>query len=234
MDASRPFSRLLKDSFGLVRADLGLYAALVALSCAPAAVMTLFIPASRSREALEAAFESGDAATILLVSLGGLVTRLIDSFVGVTAVLAAHHRDQGGAPTLADSLRAAAARYWDYLVTGLRALAWIVGGLFLLIIPGLWLALRYSLIPYVVLLEGRTGADALNRSSEIFMSRPWRIVGFLLAAALVIVLCGSFLGAVAGMVLPAVMDELVVKFMDGAAGVWLAVFAVLLYKDLIK
>jgi hypothetical protein len=233
----RSFKRLLVDSGRLLLDTPGLYLALIAAGMVPALLLALFVPASASKEAFNAAWNAGDMGSVTAVAFGSLATRVLDSFLGVAAILALAARDEGRSPDLPGSLSEAARRFWPYLTTGLLALVFILGGTVLFIIPGLILALRYSLIPYAVLVEGREGRAALDRSSALCRARPAKIYGSLLGGALAIVIAAGAATLVSGLVtvfLPAAADQVVAKAVDGAAGLWLAGFAVLLYKDVAK
>lgn len=233
----RAFKVLIKDSALLAWGDPRLYAALIAAGVVPALLLALLVPASASKEAFEAAWSAGDLGSVAAVAFGSLATRVLDSFLGVAAILALAARDEGRAPDLPGALSEAGRRFWPYLVTGALAVLWIFGGLLLLVIPGVVLALRYALLPYAILVEGRTGNAALERSSALCRARPWKVYGSLLGAAAVIVVAGGLAAALAGVVtvfLPPAADQVVTKLVDGAAGIWLASFAVLLYKDVAK
>lgn len=233
----REFGRLLKDSADLVLQSPVLYAQLVLIGVVPAAALTLLVPATRSKEAFSAAWDSGDVGVVAVGTLGALLGRVLDSFLGVAAIAALAARTEGRAHDLKAACSEAWTRFWPYLTTGLLALLWILGGTLLFIVPGLILALRYTLIPYAVLVEGREGGAALERSSQLCRARPWKVYGNLIGAAFVIVLTGAFVSGLAGavtMFLPDAADQVVAKAVDGLAGVWLAGFAVLLYKDVAK
>lgn len=234
---ARPFKALLKQSALLALDDPRLYAALIAAGVIPAILLALLVPASASKEAFDAAWQAGDLASVAAVAFGSLATRVLDSFLGVAAILALAARDSGHRKDLPGALSEAGRRFWPYLTTGALAVLWIAGGTLLFVIPGIVLALRYALIPYAILVEGRTGNAALERSSALCKARPWKVYGNLLGAAIVIVVAGGLAAALAGIVtvfLPPAADQVVTKLVDGAAGIWLASFAVLLYKDVAK
>lgn len=49
----------------------------------------------------------------------------------------------------------------------------VMGGLLLLIVPGIILAVRWVVVAQAVVVEGRTGTDALNRSFELTRGHGW-------------------------------------------------------------
>lgn len=65
-------------------------------------------------------------------------------------------------------------------------------GLILLIIPGLWLAVKYSFTPLVVAIDEQSAFSAFTRSSELVKGFWWGIFGRLLLVGLVAIV-GSYL-----------------------------------------
>ena len=63
----------------------------------------------------------------------------------------------------------------------LLAAAGVVLGL-LIIIPGIWLAIRWYFTPQAVVVDGRRASDALARSAELVTGSWWRVLGIVLLA----------------------------------------------------
>lgn len=61
-------------------------------------------------------------------------------------------------------------------------------GLALFIIPGIWIAIKFSFYRFYVLDKGLTGVEALKESSKLAEGSKWRIFGFMLAAVLINIL----------------------------------------------
>lgn len=61
----------------------------------------------------------------------------------------------------------------------------------LLIIPGIYLGIAWSLAIYCVGLGGEKGWSALRRSKELVKGRWWRTLGYLLILGIITVLCES-------------------------------------------
>lgn len=72
-----------------------------------------------------------------------------------------------------------------WLVTTILAAIAVIGGLFLLLLPGLWLAIMFNMYTPVIAIEGKTPLGALKRSFELVKGHFWETVGFLLIVALV-------------------------------------------------
>jgi hypothetical protein len=64
------------------------------------------------------------------------------------------------------------------------AAAGIALGLVALIVPGVYLAVRWYFVPQAVVVEGRRGVAALQRSGELVTDNWWRVAGIVLLANL--------------------------------------------------
>ena len=74
----------------------------------------------------------------------------------------------------------------------------VILGLLLLILPGLYLAFAYMLVYQVVVIEGRSGMRALNRSRELAKQNLLRILGIYVVALLLSLVLSSVVGLVLG------------------------------------
>jgi hypothetical protein len=66
-------------------------------------------------------------------------------------------------------------------------------GLFLLILPGIYVLVRWWFVPQAVVVDGRRGVEALTRSGELVQSMWWRTVGVILLATLAALIPASIL-----------------------------------------
>jgi hypothetical protein len=62
----------------------------------------------------------------------------------------------------------------------LLAAGGVVLGLFAFILPGIWLFVRWAFVPQAVVLDGRRGVAALQRSAELVRGSWWRVFGIAL------------------------------------------------------
>jgi uncharacterized membrane protein len=74
--------------------------------------------------------------------------------------------------------------FWAHILNGLA----IIVGLALLIIPGIWIATKFSFYRFYVLDKGVTGVEALKQSSQLAEGSKWRIFLFMVAAVLINIL----------------------------------------------
>jgi hypothetical protein len=78
---------------------------------------------------------------------------------------------------------------------GLLAALGILLGLILLIVPGLFLLVRWVLIAPVIVLEGRRAGESFDRSADLVRGHRWRVLWLVLA---VVILAGLAHGALFG------------------------------------
>lgn len=125
-----------------------------------------------------------------LVALIDLVFSPI-SMAGVVTVLA---NRMAGLPTTFQEAVQAGVRNWGRLIVArLVSAVYILGGLLLLIVPGIILAIRYSLLDEAVVLDGAGVSESRARSSELTAGKEWKIfstgfVAFVMSVGFYIVL----------------------------------------------
>ncbi len=75
----------------------------------------------------------------------------------------------------------------QYVVAALLAGLAVIAGLFLLIIPGIYLALRFSMMRFTVL-EGHGVLGSLRKSAELTHGVKWQLLGFFIVIILLNIL----------------------------------------------
>lgn len=100
---------------------------------------------------------------------------------------------------------------------GILAGIGIFFGLVLLIVPGLYLLTRWSLIAPAIVLEGRSAGASFGRSSELVRGESWNVFGVILLTVVVAAIASGVLGTLIRAVLGPLPDLL---------GDWIASIAV--------
>ena len=85
--------------------------------------------------------------------------------------MAAHKTSDGQAIGAWESYNLSLGLFWRYIWTGILYFLIVLGGMFLLIIPGIIWAIRYIFAPYLVIMDGIGGRKALSRSRDITKGR---------------------------------------------------------------
>lgn len=240
---------MLADATSLWKTSLPDSAAVVALGAVPVSVVAALVfwaTGITSQETLNEAIKNGETARALPLFAVGLLNQLVLTLVVMALTLVAESRRIGARLTAREAYSEALDRFVPFALTGLRALVWVFLGFFVFVVPGIWAALLYSLVPYAVLLDGLRGKDALARSAALVKGEPKRALGYTLAAYLVtfalqfaallaLSVAIGFLQAVAGGGTGAFQGQLktlLAQLLTGLAASWTVSFGVLLYRDL--
>lgn len=126
-----------------------------------------------------------DETTALMFRLLLVVASLLAARIVATFLLAGLHAAADDSIGFRKALSLAGPRTWAFLaLLILQGLAVNLGCL-LLILPGIWIAVRLSLAPQVFATEGLRPIDALKRSFELTRGRFWAVLGRSLLVGLV-------------------------------------------------
>lgn len=119
--------------------------------------------------------------------------RFLENFIGIIATAAvvfiafrARNGEEAPAPAaLIHGLKSWGRLWWTRVLTGLS----IILGLLLLVIPGIYLAVRLSLAGNIAILEGSSGSRAMGRSLELTKGHFWLVfrLGLILLLLLLLV-----------------------------------------------
>lgn len=108
--------------------------------------------------------------SVFLISAAGIY--LSYAFIKISLAAA-----RGAKLTWQAALPKSFADAWAVAWTMLLASLIIVSGLVAFIVPGIFFAIRYSQVPYIVIDEGLTGMAALRRSQELVANRKMDLAG---------------------------------------------------------
>jgi hypothetical protein len=164
-----------------------------------------------------------------------LLTVVVPPLVTALHVVIVMGLARGEEPTVGGALRAASERFVPAVGTVFLYLLGVVAGIALLIVPGIWLAVRWYLGAQAAVVDGLAPPQALRRSAELVKDRWWRTFGYLIVAALVFGIVVGLPAAVIGVGLSEVSGALYVAFTILAQAVTLsltAIFGTLLFFDL--
>ena len=133
---------------------------------------------------------------------GALVTAVIS--VIITAVLQAAILRAAAQATIGDpvdpeeSYRFGFKRLGSVILVSLLVGLVVLGGLILLIIPGLIFGVLLSVSVPVLIVENRRGREALSRSWNLVKGHFWHALGVLFVAAIIVGFISGILGAIGG------------------------------------
>lgn len=191
LDLSRPrdLGTLISDGLALYARHFGVFVTIAAAVVIPVEVIVSGI----GLEQITAPWDDEPALAEQLVPLAVqyLVTAPLITGMTIHALL----RAAGGqAPGTRASIAAGLEVFAPIFLAVILAALGIAAGLFLLIIPGVYLAIRWFFVAQAVVVDGRRGAEALRRSGELVSGAWWRVLGIAIVVNLIVVLPAALVG----------------------------------------
>jgi hypothetical protein len=206
---------VLDASFKVVRQSFKTLVICVLVVALPLNILTTLITASTSDNPFNldsfdatsagAGVSSGtEAAGALLTTLLSLVLTTLAAAACYRAVSAAY---LGENPTWQESLRFAAERLGPLVWLSILYVIALIIPFILLVLPGIWLAIAWSLSYPVLLHEGLGGQKALGRSFKLVRGRWWPTFLALLVMYLIVIVISGILGVILGAALISGLDN---------------------------
>jgi hypothetical protein len=112
------------------------------------------------------------AGVVMFLVLTGAITRAVAAEVA------------GEDPGVEQSYRFGFHRFWSVLLVSVLVGLAIIGGLILLIIPGIYIGVRLCVSIEALVVEGRRGTQAMGRSWELVGGHWWHAFGTVVVAGL--------------------------------------------------
>jgi len=166
--------KLFTDSFGTFVGILGVGVLIELALIAPGVI--LFVVGVIVSQTCKPWLAVGISTFVLFVTLG-----IIAQFwIQAALIWALNHAASGGKVgvrmALAEGWKIFGRVFWVMILAGLI----IFGGYILLIIPGVILAIYFSFVVYVAVVEKKGGTEALWRSKSLVLGHFWRVLGITL------------------------------------------------------
>jgi len=171
------------------------------------------------------------------ILLGGFIVIVTSMFVSFPSTVAISEICLGIKPSVFRSYRRAFARPMNLIGSYLLAFGIMLLGFIALYVPGLVLSVWYAFIGPAVVLEARSGWDALRRSRELGRGSYLRIFGVVLVASIIMFVLAAVLGGIVGIVAALLhLDMQWVRYLAPLLGLLVApptgIVVVLLYYDM--
>jgi len=162
-----------------------------------------------------ALYQVGDAVRVLdeqrflLLQLAQVAVSVI-SFLLITgaAFKAVSDAYLGNDPDARASIAYAARRMHSLLWLSILLVIGVVVGLFLVILPGIYLLIAWSLAVPALMVEGAKGSKAIGRSYALVRQNWWRVFAALLVGLIFIALFRFLLGLLSGAADPVAEDNI--------------------------
>jgi hypothetical protein len=162
---------------------------------------------------------------------------VITPIIAAICIYALHQIADGERPSAGQVLVAGFEAFTPLFAAVGLAAAGIALGLIALIVPGIYLAVRWYFVPQCVVIEGARGPQALSRSALLVTGFWWRTFGLVLLANVVVAIPGFILlapfTAVAESTDRAVWALIGSAVTTSVTTPFVALFSTLLYYDLL-
>jgi len=114
--------------------------------------------------------------------------RFVDNFIGIIATSGVYYYlnevEVRSDASVGQAFNVGFSYWWSMFVTRFIVGVGLILGFLLLIVPGIYLAVRLSLCELLVVTEDMAGLDCARRSFELTKGRFWRLFGWLVVGAL--------------------------------------------------
>jgi hypothetical protein len=190
LEQPRDVGALLRASFTVYLRHFGTFLALGALVVVPSQVIVGGI----GMEQLTADYDTtpGWAETSIAAAVAYLVVAPLITAICIHALRSVAG---GGSPGAREAIVKGFESFAPIFFAVLLAAAGIALGLFLLIVPGVYLFVRWYFVPQAVVLEGARNAAALRASSRLVAGAWWRTFGLVVLVNVLVALMIFVLGA---------------------------------------
>lgn len=142
-------------------------------------------------------------ALIVTLSLSLLVSWIIDTIVGGMAVKVASDILERRSVDLSETLGFTVGRLPSLLGAGIITGILIVVGLICLVVPGIILAIMFSLVVPAIVIERAGALESLSRSRKLVRGRWLKTFGLLLIVYIIIIVAGLIFSAISSVFGPA-------------------------------
>jgi MFS family permease len=138
------------------------------------------------------------AGSFSLFWLGSLVSIIVGIlYQGMVVELVRDIQDGRRDSSVGDLMRSVAPVLGALLGAGILAGLGIVGGLILLVVPGLYLATIWSVIAPVIVVERRRVFDSFGRSRQLVEGQGWPVFGTIVVAYVIAAVAALAFGQIA-------------------------------------
>lgn len=233
--------RVFGDTFNVFGRNFGLYIGLsLIFSGLPTFIYQLVIgsrveAAAASADPNEVAAQMFSTASLVMGAIFFLIYMALSSILQAALVRATIQDLNGQQPTFADALSRGIAVLLP--IVGLSIIMWlgISIGMMLLIIPGIYLVVRWSAAVPALVHEKLGILDSLKRSSQLTDGNRWRILGLLIVVIIAVFVLQMVLGLVAMAIVPllgAVLGTAVTSAVSAIVSVLVSIALAVSYVEL--
>ncbi|MEA2276359.1 MAG: hypothetical protein QOC78_1319 [Solirubrobacteraceae bacterium] len=192
LDRPRVFGELVSTTFALFWQHLAVFLSLTLMVVAPFVIAVDGVWGGALAHAGKVE-STTSAATLASSALAVLIIPPLVTALHVAVVLGL---GRGEEPTVADALRRAGPRLLPAVAAVALYTVGVAVGFLLLIVPGVWLLVRWYFAAQAVVVDGLSPPAALRRSAELVKGLWWRTFGVLLGFGLMAAVLGGLGNAI--------------------------------------
>ena len=186
LDRHRDLGELLSTTFALFGRHSAVFLTAALIISAP---VTLIVDGIWGRALADAADADPDpAVTWTSTGLSVIVIPLVTALQVVIG--------RGEQPTVGGALRAASGRFPAAVGAVILYAIGVAVGLIALVVPGVWLLVRWAFAAQAAVVDELSPVGALRRSADLVKGRWWRTFGMLVASGLLFALIGALITAI--------------------------------------
>lgn len=161
--------KLAKDHFKLLFGIVAcFYLPVIFLQSLLSAVLVPAVPADATPEQVMSLLSESFVVTYAIVGVFTIILLVISgplTYAAITFAVGSEY--MGRSTTVKESIGQAFSKFWAILKTGILSGIFIMVGLLLFVIPGIYLTFKYYLAQQVVMLEDVSGFSAMKRSGDL-------------------------------------------------------------------
>ena len=119
-------------------------------------------------------------AAVVYSFIFGIISFVVGMFVNMAQIKIGLRFSKGETADFPDLINEWP-RFWDFLLGSILYALIVIGGLILLIIPGIYWAIKYHFYGYLIIDRGLGPMDAIKKSGELTDGAKWNLLVFWLA-----------------------------------------------------
>jgi hypothetical protein len=184
-------------------------------------------------ESVETVSARSFGAAMIVLFVGTVIGVIINAVLQAAIMRGAAQGSIGDRVDIDASYKWGFARFGSVLLISILVGLAVLGGLILLIIPGLIFMVMFAVAIPALVVENLRGTDAMSRSWNLVKGHFWHAVGVIILAAIITAVVGGIIGAIGG----AISSNWFVSWIFQAfaqiiVAPFAAIVSVLLYLDL--
>jgi hypothetical protein len=204
----RSFGQIFGTALDIYRQNAGKLLAIVALIVVPLSIISFLIvrvalaPGTRDvqvgTEVVEVPEPRSLLVLLLAAGIGAAIGIIINSILQAATMRGAALASMGQPVDISDSYRWGMRRFGSVLLVAVLVGLGVLGGLILLIIPGIIFLVMWSVSIPSVVVEGKRGTEAMRRSWQLVRGHFWFVLGVVVVTAIITSVVSSIFSAIAG------------------------------------